>query len=113
MENKPTKHYIDLPNGNILKMLIEDTLKRGTFIAWDGRLVALKLLEENFEDNFLLYKPPTYITPNNPSGKFNVLQRKDNDLMFVDQRLKTMNTYGYFKEAKGVDKGTGPGNIEV
>jgi len=96
--------YLELPNGTIHKGLIEDTLQRGTFIAWDGRLTALKILEDNFEDNFLLYKPPTYINPNNPSGKFHVLQRKDNDVMFVDQRLRAMESYSYFKEAKGVDK---------
>ena len=98
MENKLAKYYIDLPNGSIMKMLIEGNLKPGTFIAWDGRFLALKLLEENFQDNFLLYKPPTYVSAANPSGKFNVLQRKDNDLQFVDQRLRSMKSLGYFKE---------------
>lgn len=82
-------NYIDLPNGTISKLLLEGKLKPGTFIAWDGRIVALKLLERYFGNNFYIYPG---------SGDFNVVERKNNPIQCEDERLKISKEIGYFDE---------------
>lgn len=78
---------IDLPNGDVMKLLIEDRLKAGTLIAWDGRVIALALLERYFGSNFLLAR----IGP----GRFNVIERKDNPLQYEDIKLEQYKRDGY------------------
>lgn len=80
--------YIDLPNGDVMKMLIEDKLPKGMFIAWDGRVQALSTLERYFGDNFYL------VHPGNRSD-FNVIERKDNPIQFSDVKLQTMEEMKY------------------
>ena len=85
-------YFIELPNGNAMKMLFEDKLKPGTFVIHDGRLEALRLLERYFAENFYL------IEPENPG--FNVLERKNNSVHYEDAKLKEITRMGYFKDAK-------------
>lgn len=83
--------YVDIPNGTIIKLLLDDKIKAGTFIAWDGRITALQALERYFSDNFFLAKPA--VRGNN----LNILQRKDNPVSFIDEKLEIMKTTGYFE----------------
>ena len=82
--------FIELPNGDVMKMLLDKKIKAGTLIAWDGRLSALKTLERYFGDNF-------YITLPEDKSDFNVIERKDNDVKFEDVRLKMIQRMGYLK----------------
>ena len=84
---------VELPNGDVMRLLNENKLKPGCLIAWDGRLAALRLLERFFGDNFYLL---------NPSVKtdFFILERKDNPIQLKDVKVETMKKLGYFKEAK-------------
>jgi len=82
-------HYIDLPNGTIIKLLLENKLKAGTYIAWDGRLLALRSLERYFSSNFYLIKFAN-------DTDFNVIERKDNLILFEDKTLKIMKENNYF-----------------
>jgi len=92
------KNYIELDNGTITEALIKGDLKAGTRIAWDGRVRALHFLERYFSENFYLTRPPHI-----PNGDFNVIQRKDNEFKFRDDRLVTMEEAGYFKEPTTTD----------
>ena len=82
--------YVELPNATIMNLLIKDKIKKGCYIAWDGRLPALKLLERFFGDNFWLTRPAH-------KDDFNVIERKDNELHFEDEKLKQMKASTYFK----------------
>ena len=88
---KIDSHYIDLPNGTISKLLLENKIKPGTFIAWDGRITAFKLLERYFSDNFYLVKPAN-------NSDFNVIQKKDSPVVFRDNTLELMEKINYFKQ---------------
>lgn len=82
--------FIDLPNGTITEHL--DRIKPGTFIVWDGRTPALKLLERYFPDNFEVYRH------NQRGDDFNILRRLDNPPIFKDDRLKEIKeTTNFFK----------------
>lgn len=82
--------FLELPNGDVMKMLLENKLKPGTLIAWDGRILALQLLERFFGNNFYLVQP-------GQGTDFNIIERKDNPVEFDDVRLKVMTEAGYFK----------------
>ncbi len=86
--------YLDLPNGTVVDLLLSDKLKAGTLIAFDGRLTSLSLVERFFSDNFYLTKPSI------GRGDFNVIERKDNPVLFVDQKLEGMKEMGYFNDEK-------------
>ena len=79
--------FVDLPNGTITENL--DKIKAGTFVAWDGRLLALQLLERYFADNFEIYRT------NQRGDDFNILRRLDTTT-FRDDRLKIITDTGYF-----------------
>ena len=82
--------FVDLPNGTITEIM--DRIKPGTFIAWDGRIHALQLLERYFADNFELYRS------NQRGDDFNVLRRLDTPQNFRDDRLKGIkDTSTFFK----------------
>lgn len=83
--------YLELPNGDVMKTLLEDKLKLGTLIAWDGRLMALKDLERYFGDNFYLVQPGN-------TSDFNVIERKDNVVKFDDMKLNMMKETGYLEK---------------
>lgn len=85
------ENYIELPNATILKMLLEDKLKPGTLIAYDGRISSIMTLERYFQDNFKLVKPTK-------NTDFNVIRRQNNSVLFCDQRLKAMQNSTYFKD---------------
>ena len=85
-------NYIDLPNGDIIKMLLEGKLKKGQLIAWDGRIQAGKLLERFFTENF-------YLTFSGEGTDFKILEVKNPEAKFLDDALLEMNMGHYFKEA--------------
>ena len=82
-------NYIDLPNGDIIKFLLEGKIKPNTFVAFDGRLISLKIIERYFSNNFYLVKVDY-------NSDFNVIQRKDNAVHFFDEKLEFMKQAGYF-----------------
>ncbi len=87
------EHYVDLPNGTIIKFLLEKRLKAGTFIAYDGRIQSLSLIERYFGDNFFLSQPAN-------QNDFNVLERRENEINFRDDKLENMKEANYFKDEK-------------
>jgi len=87
--------YIDLPNGTIHKALVEGKLKEDTYVIWDGRISALRLLERFFGENFYLTK-----IARRPDGDFNVVQRKKGEFKVNDLRMEKATEYGYFNPLK-------------
>lgn len=83
--------YIELPNADVMKMLLEGKLKKGAQIAWDKRLPAIKLLERYFSDNFYLVRQNFNPIP------FHVLEVKDPEPKYRDERLEQMQSAGYFQ----------------
>lgn len=83
----------DMPNGDIIKLLIEERIKPGTFIIWDGRLAALKILEKYYGDNFYMIRAPESI-----KDDFFVLERKNNKVHFFDARREGIQEMGYFSD---------------
>lgn len=83
-------NYLEFPNGDVMKMLLENKIKTGAFIAWDGRLQAFRLLERYYADNFLLARPAQ-------RDDFNVLERKENTVLYLDSRLEDVKIQGYFR----------------
>ena len=87
--------YLEFPNGDVMKMLLENKIKAGAYIAWDGRYQALKLLERYYSDNFFLARPAqTQIQ----GDDFNILERKSKDIAYQDDRLEIMKSANYFKD---------------
>lgn len=90
------EHYIDLPNGTITKLLLEEKLKPNCLIAWDGRQSMLVLLERYFGDNF-------YLTRVAQRGDdLNIIKRKDNPVIFKDSKLEAMKNSTYFNEKDSI-----------
>lgn len=83
---------IELPNGDVIKMLIEDKIKKGALIAWDGRVKALAELERYFSDNFYFV-----FKGNNSDLRF--LERKDGPLKFADTRYEGFKNSTYFNDS--------------
>jgi len=80
--------YVDLPNGDAMRLLKANKLKKGSFVAWDGRKMALQLLERFYSANFFLVHQGT-------GTDFNVLQRKDNKVQLGDILADVMKEQGY------------------
>ena len=96
-------HYIDLPNGDVMKMLLEGKLKKGQLIAWDGRIQAGKLLERFFSENF-------YLAFSGEGTNFRILEVKDPEAKFLDDMFEGIKMgSNYFKEASNV----GPPSLRV
>ena len=85
---------IDLPNGTIHKLLLEDKIKPGTFILFDGRITALRSLDNYFGSNFYIH------LPDNTRSDFNMLERKDCPVKFEDCLFKNMQDANYFGGVK-------------
>lgn len=92
---------IDLPNGTVTEMLLQDKIKPGTFVAWDGRQSMLSILERFFgseertESAFELYRP------NQQGDDLNILRRLDNPVVCRDYKLKIMKEQStFFNEEK-------------
>lgn len=75
-------NFVELPNGTIHKLTLEDKIKPGTFVIYDGRLPSLSLLERYFGGNYYLYKVPK------GGSDFFVFQRKENILECKDERYE-------------------------
>lgn len=87
-------YYIDLPNGTVKKMLLEGKLKPGTLVAYDGRMTSFSLLERFFSKCFYLVKP-------SGSGRdFNLIERKEGEVVVEDSTLEAMKLLGYFNDEK-------------
>jgi len=84
-------HFIDLPNGTIHQLLLEDKLKSGTYVVFDGRILSLRSLERYFGDNFYLHPGV------DPRGELNIIERKNNPVQFKDGLVASMIPMGYFK----------------
>jgi hypothetical protein len=85
--------YVELPNGTIHQMVLNDQIKPGATIVYDGRLESLRLLERYFSENFII----TFIPPR--GGDFNVLQRLANPVQVKDERYNLMASQtSYFKD---------------
>lgn len=85
-------YFIDLPNGDIIKLLLNDGIKKDTYIIWDKRLVSLKFLERFFGENFWL------LEANIKRTGVHILQRKEGELKYEDAQLKMMKEEtSYFK----------------
>lgn len=93
--------YIDLPNGTIHKLNLENKLKSNTFVVYDGRISSLQLLERYFANNFLYVHIP-------PRGSdFSVLQRDESPLKIVDEKFESLNAQSsYFKNHNVVEPET-------
>lgn len=83
---------IELPNGDVFKLLIEGKIKPGAVVVWDKRLLALSIIERYYSDNFYLVKPLK------DTRLLNFLERKDNPLQRNDTRQRSMERMGYFKD---------------
>lgn len=82
------RQMVELPNGDVMKLLVADKLPKGTLIAWDGRISALNLLERFYGDNFMLVHQ-------GQGTNFNVLERKDNPVHFSDNIYERFKNDGY------------------
>jgi len=85
-------NFLDLPNGTIHKMTMENKIKPNCFVVYDGRIASLKNLERFFSDNFYLYHVPQR------GSNFTILQRKNNPLSLKDSKYISMKQQtNYFK----------------
>lgn len=91
---KEGEHYVDLSNGTIKRMLLEDKIKPGTLIVYDGRIASFNLLERFFSKCFFLIKPSA------GSSEFNVLERRDGPVKIFDSLLEGMTNLNYFNDEK-------------
>lgn len=83
---------VELDNGDVLKLLFENKIKQKSFIVFDGRKQSVDLLERFYADNF-------FHIPSNVN-RFKILQRKENDVSFIDARREFFEQTGYFKHGK-------------
>lgn len=90
------ENYIDLPNGDVMKLLLENKIKAESLVVFDGRVAAFQLLEKYFGDNF-------YFRPTATNIPLYVLERIAGDAIFKDDMLNSMRLAGYFAN-KGIDK---------
>lgn len=80
---------LDLPNGDVIKMLREKRIAPGTIVFFDGRLTALNALQRFYSDNF-------YQINNPDNSRQTILERKKNDVKFRDERIDMYKKNGYF-----------------
>lgn len=73
-------NFLELPNGTIHKLTLENKIKPGTFIIYDGRINSLNYIERFLCDCYYIIKVPT------KGSDFFVLQRKDNEVIIRDDR---------------------------
>ena len=80
--------YVDLSNGDVLRMHEEGKISPGTRIFYDGRIKSLETIERHYGDNFWLLGERNRV--------LNVIERKDNEIKFEDQAKKAIGEIGYF-----------------
>lgn len=84
--------FVEIPNGTIHKLTLEDKIKPGTFIIYDGRIPSLNLLERYFDSCYYLVN-----VPKNGSDFF-VLERKNTPGIIKDVRYEAfLENTTYFK----------------
>ena len=97
-------HFIDLPNGTIMKLLLEGKIKAKTHILYDGRISSLKIIERYFGDNFLMVNLP-------PKGRdFHIIERIEGEVIFKDsyfESIKTQTPYFNGQDTKKAEDKTG------
>ena len=85
-------NYADLPNGTIHKLTLEDKIRPGTLVIYDGRISSLQLLERYFDSCYLMVKVPQR------GSDFNLLERKNCPVVVKDSKHEAMvNQTIYFK----------------
>ncbi len=87
-------NFIDLPNGTVQRMVLEDKIKTGTLIVFDGRIQSLSLLERFFSKCFFLVKPSS------GGADFNILERKEGPVLLEDSMFSQMTLLNYFDDKK-------------
>jgi len=83
---------VELPNGTILEMTLNNKIKAGCKIIFDGRITAIQILERYLGDNFYLLQS---------NNRFNVIERKNGDVIFKDTKLEAQKMTTYFEEYAG------------
>lgn len=81
---------IDLPNGDLMKMLIANKVKPGAFVFIDGRINFFKTIDRYYSDNFYILEEQ--------NKNCNILEKKDNELKFHDSKKENLIYGGYFSE---------------
>lgn len=84
--------YVELPNGDVMKMLVDGKLREGQHIVWDKRVTAVRAIERYFSQNFYLFKQAVDPMP------FNVLEVRDAEAKFRDERYEAAKESGYAHE---------------
>lgn len=84
-------YYVDLPNGTVHKLTLEDRIKPGTYIIYDGRISSINLLERYFDKCYYLCKVSKI------GSDFFLLQRKSSPVEVSDVKYESMkNQTKYF-----------------
>ena len=91
-ERNGIRYYVDLNNGDMFKLIVEGKIKPNAYIVWDGRIGALALIDRYLGENFYLVQ-----SMKGKDYRFNIIQRKDNELKSADSRLEFMDKQGYFE----------------
>lgn len=79
---------IETPNGDVLKFHLENNIKPGTFIFFDGRLKALAMLERFYPADFWLVS--------GSGNRTHFLERCEGEPKFKDERKAMYQKDGYF-----------------
>jgi hypothetical protein len=77
-------NYVELPNGTIHKLTLEEKIKPGTFVIYDGRVSSLNLLERYFDTCYCVVKVPS------PGSDFFLLERLNSPAKAIDTRYEAM-----------------------
>lgn len=93
---------VDIPNGTVTKMLLEEKIPKGTYVLWDGRIAMLGILERYYGDNFYLVNPAD-------QADLTVLERKEGAVVFRDELYDAMKSLGYFDAYKKTNIDTNNG----
>lgn len=75
-------NLVELPNGTIQKLTIEEKIKPDSFVIYDGRIPSLNLIERYLDSCYYLYRMPAR------GSDFFILQRKNTPAVVKDTRLQ-------------------------
>lgn len=85
-------YYVDIPNGTIHKLTLEDQIKPGSYVIYDGRVSSINLLERYFDKCYYICTVPKL------GSDFFLLERKSSPVEVLDVKYEAMkNQTIYFK----------------